>query len=148
MRILVSVLLLAPGVLHGNDVPARPEHLAPSSGFCFRFVLGAPTGLLDWLAFGAGMAVSIEFGIAKAYALGVCFYAVCALMIVSLSHRRTASAWPAARPVEASELPRLDEAPAAAACLAPSIRPTQTNWPAIYPTANPLSRRSSEQYKA
>jgi hypothetical protein len=29
-----------------------------------------------------GMALSIEFGIARTYALGVCFYVVCAAMIV------------------------------------------------------------------
>jgi uncharacterized membrane protein len=29
-----------------------------------------------------GMALSIEFGIARTYALGVCFYVVCAVMMV------------------------------------------------------------------
>jgi hypothetical protein len=30
-----------------------------------------------------GMALSIEFGIARTYALGACFYVVCAVMLVA-----------------------------------------------------------------
>jgi hypothetical protein len=105
-------------------------------------------GITSMLASVLGMAVSIEFGIAKAYALGVCFYAVCALMIV-LSHRANRIGMPAARPVEASELPRLDEAAAAAACLAPSIRPTQIELAGDLPDRQSAQvDRSSEQVKA
>ncbi len=39
-------------------------------------------GITSMLASVLGMALSIEFGIAHTYALGVGFYAVCALMIV------------------------------------------------------------------
>ena len=34
-----------------------------------------------------GVALSIEFGIAKTYAIGVCFYVLCATMIVSVARR-------------------------------------------------------------
>lgn len=39
-------------------------------------------GITSMLASALGMALSIEFGIAKTYALGTCFYAVCAVMIL------------------------------------------------------------------
>jgi Mn2+/Fe2+ NRAMP family transporter len=45
-------------------------------------------GITSMLASVLGMALSIEFGIARTYALGVCFYVVCAAMI--LVSRRTA----------------------------------------------------------
>jgi hypothetical protein len=61
------------------------------------------------------MALSIEFGIAKTYALGTCLYVVCALMIVR-SRRSTA------RSVEGPK-PRLqDEIGSAAGPAAPSTQ--------------------------
>jgi hypothetical protein len=147
MRILVSVLLLAPpafcmGMMFplGLSIWRRHQDLLP--------FFWSANGITSMLASVLGMAVSIEFGIAKAYALGVCFYAVCALMIV-LSHRANRIGMPAARPVEASELPRLDEAAAAAACLAPSIRPTQIELAGDLPDRQSAQvDRSSEQVKA
>src|ERR1700730_8651667 len=71
-------------------------------------------GITSMLASVLGMALSIEFGIARAYALGVGFYAVCALMI-ALGNRAGRMVTSAARTAEKPELPRLDEAAAAAA---------------------------------
>jgi hypothetical protein len=62
-----------------------------------------------------GMALSIEFGIAGTYSLGVGFYVVCALMII-VAGRFSGSA--------ARALGQ-DEVAAAAAPPAPSIQPTQ-----------------------
>ena len=147
MRILVSVLLLAPpafcmGMMFplGLSIWRRHQDLLP--------FFWSANGITSMLASVLGMAVSIEFGIAKAYALGVGFYAVCALMIV-LSHRANRIGMPAARPVEEPGLPRLDEAAAAAACLAPSIRPTQIELAGDLPDRQSAQvDRSSEQVKA
>src|ERR1019366_252227 len=110
MRILVSVLLLAPpafcmGMMFplGLSIWRRHQELLP--------FFWSANGITSMLASVLGMAVSIEFGIARAYALGVGFYAVCALMIV-LSRRAKS----ATRPAEEPRLPRFGEA-AAAACL-------------------------------
>jgi spermidine synthase len=123
MRILVSVLLLAPpafcmGMMFplGLSIWRRHQELLP--------FFWSANGITSMLASVLGMAVSIEFGIARAYALGVGFYAVCALMIV-VSRRANRIGMPATQPAEEPGLPRLDEAAAAAACLAPSIQPTQ-----------------------
>ena len=70
----------AAGVLHGDDVPARPEHLAPPRRAAPFF--WSANGITSMLASVLGMALSIEFGIARTYALGVGFYVVCAVMIV------------------------------------------------------------------
>ena len=85
MRILLSVLLLAPpafcmGMMFplGLGIWRRHSELFP--------FLWSANGITSMLASVLGMALSIEFGIAKTYALGACFYAVCALMIVM--HRR------------------------------------------------------------
>jgi hypothetical protein len=68
--------------------------------------------------------LSIEFGIARTFALGVGFYAVCALMIV-VSRRENHIELSAAGLVEEARLTRPDEAACAAAFLAPSIQPMQ-----------------------
>ena len=39
--------------------------------------------MTSMLASVLGMALSIQFGIAKTYALGACFYVVCAIAIVA-----------------------------------------------------------------
>jgi hypothetical protein len=52
-------------------------------------------GITSMFASVLGMALSIEFGIAKTYALGVGFYVVCAIMIV-VSRRASIGVWPAA----------------------------------------------------
>ena len=40
-------------------------------------------GITSMFASVLGMALSIEFGIARTYALGVCFYVVCAVMLLA-----------------------------------------------------------------
>jgi hypothetical protein len=65
-----------------------------------------------------GMALSIEFGIADTYALGVGFYVICTLMIVVN---------------RAGE----DGATPGAVAVAPSIQPTQTELLADIPTDSP-----------
>jgi hypothetical protein len=126
MRIVLSVLLLAPpafcmGMMFplGLSIWRRHEALLP--------FFWSANGITSMLASVLGMALSIEFGIARAYALGVGFYAVCALMIVV--SRRESRVTSAARPVEESELPRLDAAASAAASAAPSIQPMQIEVP-------------------
>jgi SAM-dependent methyltransferase len=127
MRIVLSVLLLAPpafcmGMMFplGLSIWRRHERLLP--------FFWSANGITSMLASVLGMALSIEFGIARAYALGVGFYAVCALMI-ALGNRAGRMVTSAARTAEKPELPRLDEAAAAAASVAPSIQPMQAEMP-------------------
>ena len=81
MRILVSVLLLAPpafcmGMMFplGLNIWRRHHELLP--------FFWSTNGITSMLASVLGMALSIQFGIAKTYALGACFYVVCAIVIV------------------------------------------------------------------
>jgi spermidine synthase len=81
-RILLSVLLLAPpafcmGMMFplGLSIWRRHSALLP--------FFWSANGITSMFASVLGMALSIEFGIAKTYALGVCFYVVCGLMIVA-----------------------------------------------------------------
>ena len=81
IRIVVSILLLAPpafcmGMMFplGLSIWRRHANLLP--------FFWSANGITSMLASALGMALSIEFGIAKTYALGVCFYAVCAVMIL------------------------------------------------------------------
>ena len=71
-------------------------------------------GITSMLASVLGMALSIEFGIARTYALGVCFYVVCAMMIVR--SRNAASA------VEEPKLRSQDSVVAAASSAAASTQ--------------------------
>lgn len=80
MRILLSVLLLAPpafcmGMMFplGLSIWRRHSELLP--------FFWSANGITSMFASVLGMALSIEFGIARTYALGVCFYVVCAVMI-------------------------------------------------------------------
>src|SRR6202020_2010035 len=82
MRILLSVLLLAPpafcmGMMFplGLAIWRRHSELLP--------FFWSANGITSMLASVLGMALSIEFGIARTYALGVGFYVVCALMIAA-----------------------------------------------------------------
>ena len=61
-----------------------------------------------------GMALSIEFGIAKTYALGTCLYVVCAVMIVRSRN--------AAKSVEGPKLRLQGEITPAASPAAPSTQ--------------------------
>ena len=81
MRILVSVLLLAPpsfcmGMMFtlGQSIWRRHTELLP--------FFWSANGITSMFASVLGMALSIELGIARTFALGVCFYVLCALMII------------------------------------------------------------------
>jgi len=81
IRILVSVGLLAPpafcmGMMFplGLGIWRRHEGLLP--------FFWSTNGITSMLASMLGMALSIQFGIATTFALGVCCYVVCAIMIV------------------------------------------------------------------
>ena len=123
MRILLSVLLLAPpafcmGMMFplGLSIWRRHSELLP--------FFWSSNGITSMFASVLGMALSIEFGIAKTYALGVCFYIVCILMIV-VSRQANRMSASAARPVEELELVRQDGVACAADTDAPSIQPAE-----------------------
>jgi hypothetical protein len=82
MRIVVSVLLLAPpafcmGMMFplGLSIWRRHDGLLP--------FFWSTNGITSVLASILGMALSIEFGIARTYALGVCCYVLCAAVMVA-----------------------------------------------------------------
>ncbi len=81
MRILLSVLLLAPpafcmGMMFplGLSIWRRHSELLP--------FFWSANGITSMFASVLGMALSIEFGITRTYAIGACFYVVCAVLIV------------------------------------------------------------------
>lgn len=130
MRIVLSVLLLAPpaycmGMMFplGLGIWRRHSELLP--------FLWSANGITSMFASVLGMALSIEFGIANTYAVGVCFYVVCALMIVGRRREYRVGGY-AAEPAEASGFIRLDE------FAAPSIQPTQPELAADIGTAKAL----------
>jgi small-conductance mechanosensitive channel len=92
MRILLSVLLLAPpafgmGMMFplGLSIWRRHAELLP--------FFWSANGITSMFASVLGMALSIEFGITRTYAIGACFYVVCAIMIVgSRQSNRTGEA--------------------------------------------------------
>jgi SAM-dependent methyltransferase len=97
VRILVSVLLLAPpafcmGMMFplGLSIWRRHSELLP--------FFWSANGITSMLASVLGMALSIEFGIARTYALGVCLYVVCAVMIVRSRNAASAVDEPKLRP--------------------------------------------------
>jgi spermidine synthase len=86
MRVLLSALLLAPpaffmGMMFplGLSIWRRHSELLP--------FFWCANGITSVFASVLGMALSIEFGIAKTYAIGVCFYVICAFMIVGVTWR-------------------------------------------------------------
>jgi spermidine synthase len=98
MRILASVLLLAPpafcmGMMFplGLGLWRRHSELLP--------FFWSANGITSMLASVLGMALSIEIGIAKTYALGACFYVVCAFILVG-SRQASRATQSAASPVE------------------------------------------------
>jgi spermidine synthase len=126
VRILLSVLLLAPpafcmGMMFplGLSIWRRHSELLP--------FFWSANGITSMFASVLGMALSIEFGIARTFALGVGFYAVCALMVV-VSRRTSRMGASATEPVEQSGLPRQAEVAFAAA---PSIQPAQAELAAM-----------------
>jgi hypothetical protein len=109
MRIVLSVLLLAPpafcmGMMFplGLNIWRRHTELHP--------FFWSANGITSMLASVMGMALSIEFGIAHTYALGVGFYVVCAAMI-GIGYRPSFStisvAQQAAGPAVATEAPSI-----------------------------------------
>ena len=95
VRILVSVLLLAPpgffmGMMFplGLSVWRRHAELLP--------FFWSANGITSMLASVLGMALSMEFGIAETYAVGVGFYLACALMILATRRVRLPAAATAA----------------------------------------------------
>jgi SAM-dependent methyltransferase len=98
MRILLSVLLLAPpafcmGMMFplGLGIWRRHQALLP--------FFWSTNGITSMLASVLGMALSIELGIANTYALGACFYIVCAIVIAtSRQPEDAAAAKPVIRP--------------------------------------------------
>jgi hypothetical protein len=124
IRVVLSVLLLAPpatfmGMMFplGLSIWRRQTELHP--------FFWSANGITSMLASVLGMALSIEFGIANTYALGVGFYVVCALMIVA-GRQTSRVKVAAARPVKESGLPHQDAVNSAAVADAPSMLPTQT----------------------
>jgi hypothetical protein len=108
MRILVSVLLLAPpafcmGMMFplGLSIWRRHEALLP--------FFWSTNGVTSMLASVLGMALSIQFGIAKTYAIGACFYVVCAIAI-AVSRRAADVAAPATKLVTGVGIMPQDEA--------------------------------------
>jgi spermidine synthase len=86
MRILLSVLLLAPpaffmGMMFplGLSIWRRHSELLP--------YFWCANGMTSMLASVLGMVLSMQFGIANTYAIGVCFYVISAFMIVSIVWR-------------------------------------------------------------
>jgi hypothetical protein len=107
MRILLSVVLLAPpafcmGMMFplGLSIWRRHSELLP--------FFWSANGITSMFASVLGMALSIEFGIARTYALGACFYVVCAAMIVA-SRQTSRIGWFAAGPANGAGLVRQDE---------------------------------------
>jgi hypothetical protein len=100
MRILLSVLLLAPpafcmGMMFplGLSIWRRHTELLP--------FFWSANGVTSMLASVLGMALSIEFGIAKTYALGVGFYVVCVMMmVISRQANRVGVAAPSIQPAQ------------------------------------------------
>jgi hypothetical protein len=128
MRIVLSMLLLAPpafcmGMMFplGLGIWRRATALHP--------YFWSANGITSMLASVLGMALSIEFGIAKTYALGVGAYAVCALMIVVAGRQTSRVGLFAARPV-------CPDAAGPAVAGAPSIQPARSVSPAMPARAN------------
>ncbi len=126
IRILLSVLLLAPpsfcmGMMFplGLSIWRRHSELLP--------FFWSANGITSMFASVLGMALSIEFGIARTYALGVGFYVVCAVMI-ALSRQANLVGGFAVRPDR-------EEVDAAAASIAPSTQSTRVELAVASKTA-------------
>lgn len=130
MRIVLSVLLLAPpafcmGMMFplGLSIWRRQDAL--------HSFFWSANGITSMLASVAGMALSIEFGIANTYAVGVGFYVVCALMIL-VGRQTSRVELPAARS-------RQGVGRTMAMADAPSIQPQQAELPAMPARANEVA---------
>jgi spermidine synthase len=137
MRILLSVLLLAPpafcmGMMFplGLSIWRRHSELLP--------FFWSANGITSMFASVLGMALSIEFGIARTYVLGAGFYVVCAFMIVG-SRQAIRMGVSAASPVRGLGLVRQDEVASAADPAAPSIQPAPIELVVNIKTAKSLA---------
>ena len=136
MRVLWSVLLLAPpafcmGMMFplGLSIWRRHAELLP--------FFWSANGITSMFASVLGMVLSIEFGIANTYALGMCFYVVCAMMTV-VSRQANRQDVSAARPVDEPASLRADQAIRGVFAVAPSIQPTQPELVADLQSGKPL----------
>jgi SAM-dependent methyltransferase len=87
-RIIVSVLLLAsPAFFMGMMFPLGLSVWKKQASLLPYF--WSVNGIASTLASVLGMTLSIDFGIARTYAIGVCFYAVCACMIMATRRAKT-----------------------------------------------------------
>jgi hypothetical protein len=136
MRVLWSALLLAPpafcmGMMFplGLSIWRRHAELLP--------FFWSANGITSMFASVLGMALSVEFGIAKTYVLGMCFYVVCALMIV-VSRQANRAGVPAAGSVDEPGWLRQEEVTPGAIAIAPSIQPAPTELVANIPARKPL----------
>ena len=132
VRIVLSVLLLAPpafcmGMMFpiGLSIWRRHSDLLP--------FFWSANGITSMLASVLGMALSIEFGIARTYTLGVCLYGVCAAIVVA-SFRANRMSLSGSTPAEEQGRPRPQQV---AALVAPSIQPMQIEAGAMIPNAEP-----------
>ena len=135
IRILVSALLLAPpafcmGMMFplGLNIWRRHADLLP--------FFWSANGITSMLASVLGMALSIEFGIANTFAIGVGFYVVsAAMLILGRQADPIGTVMTAAKPDYA--LARLGDRPAAGS-VAPSIQATESDMLADLATEMPL----------
>jgi hypothetical protein len=137
MRILLSVLLLAPpafcmGMMFplGLNIWRRHSELLP--------FFWSANGITSMFASVLGMALSIELGIAKTYALGAGCYVVCALMI-AIGRQANRVGVSAASPFEQPGALYQDQVAALADPVAPSIQPEQTESVANPEIVEPLA---------
>jgi SAM-dependent methyltransferase len=105
MRILLSILLLAPpafcmGMMFPLGLSIWRRHLELLPFFW------SANGITSMFASVLGMALSIEFGIARTYALGAGFYIVCVAMIV-VSRQASRMGGPAAMPLDEVAAPSI-----------------------------------------
>ena len=136
MRVLWSALLLAPpafcmGMMFplGLSIWRRHAELLP--------FFWSANGITSMFASVLGMALSIEFGIANTYALGICFYVVCALMIV-VSRKANRAGAPAAGLVDQPGSLRPQDVAPEGIAIAPSIQPAQAETVAGIASRKPL----------
>jgi hypothetical protein len=86
MRILLSVLLLAPPALCMGMMFPLGLSIWRRHGEQLPFFWCA-NGITSVLASVMGIALSIELGIAMTYALGACFYVGCAVIVIAASRQ-------------------------------------------------------------
>ena len=136
VRILVSALLLAlPAFCMGMMFPLGLNIWRRNADLLPFF--WSANGITSMLASVLGMALSIEFGIANTYAIGVGFYVVAGAMLV-MGRQATPMSAAAAVATGDHDLMRPGDCGLAPDPLAPSIQPTESELIATIKTAMPL----------